>query len=393
MTHEAYGVTTEGYSRKPFAKILEGIQSRTRGYVGAKLALDDKDPVGALAHAAADELDRLEQGIEAGYYSFDVDNAVDFLLFALGSLTGTPRLAARKGTVLCTVNLDASKTFAAGTMVGHVDGDATNRWVNVLEVVSTTAGNYTNVQFESELAGSAAVAPAASLTVIAQRVAGWNSITNPADATAGKDAETAAEFRVRREQFVAQAGNGTAAAVRAAVANLEGVIDVKVYENDTDATVGALPPHSLQVVVWDGELLEASDDSIAQAILDSKPGGITAIGALDGIAIDLNGNEKTIDFDRVTIVPLYCEITVTAPLGASADAIKAAIQAVVPQRGGDSVVFLAAKSAALSVAGVTDVTVFKLDTVDPAVNTSANITSDETEIFDLDSADIDVTIP
>jgi uncharacterized phage protein gp47/JayE len=388
-----YGATSTGFARKTYAAILDSIKARTRALVGAQLTLDDRDPFGAIIHATAEELDLAWQGLEVAYNAFDPLNAEDFNLFALGSLTGVEQLAAQKGECPnCTVNLDAGKTFAPGTLVAHAEGNPANRWVNRDAIISTTAGDYADITFVSEGAGSLYAAPSGSLTVIAQRVSGWNSITNLEDARSGKDAESADDFRIRREESLAIQGSASTSGIRADVAAVEGVIQVRCYENNTDFTVGGLPPHSCRVVVWDGSPAQASNDEIAQAIFDSKAAGITAYGSLSGNATDANGATVSVTFDRAAVVQLYCEVTVTAPGGASVSAVKSAIQAKVPTTVGATLVFISAKAAALSVAGVTDVPTFKLDTIDPPANTSANLVPTATQIYLLDNSNIDVTV-
>jgi uncharacterized phage protein gp47/JayE len=387
-----YGITDEGFERKPHAVILQEIKDNTRLYCSEpELTLDDKDPIGALAHTDADMFDRLWKLAELCYYGTDIQNAEGFSLFALGTLIDLARAPARKGVMkYATCNFDAGKTFAIGDLVASVQGNDANRWVNAEAVTTTTSGDYP-VLFESEGTGSDYTALAGTLTVIAQRKTGWNSITNATDAVAGKDAETEDEFRISHQLAVASQGNATPNAIKREVSKVDGVIDVIVYENDTDATVGGLPPHSIQVIVWDGAAEDADDDEIATAIL-KKAGGIESYGTTDsGQGTDANGNTRTVLFDRSEVIDLYCEIECTAPNGADEDAIKAALQGKLPTRTGDTVIVFAVRAAALIVAGVTDVPVFKLDTIFPPVNTSSNIAPSSTQRFQLDSSNITVT--
>jgi uncharacterized phage protein gp47/JayE len=389
-----YGASDAGFLRKPFAVILEERKARARSLLGAQLTLDDKDPYGAVVHSNAEELDQIWQLLEVAYYGFDARNAEDFLLFSLGDLTGLPRLPAKVG--ICdsvTVNLDANQSYAAGALVAHVTGDAANRWVNRDPIVSTTAGNYTGNVFVSEGTGSTYTAPTASLAVIAQRVSGWNSVTNTADAIDGKDAESPGAFRVRLMQSVAIAGSASTRGIRSDVAAVNGVLEVKVYENDTDFTVGVLPPHCVHVVVYDGLIPGANDNEIAQAIYSSKAGGIPAYGTTNsGTALDGNDDQVTVDFDRATITQLYCTVEVIAPAGTSEDLVKDAIKATVPTTIGTTLVFLKAKASPISVNGVDDVTIFKLDTHAAPDNEESNLVPGETEIYNLDSANISVTV-
>lgn len=389
-----YGASDAGFLRKPYAVILDEMKARVRALIGVQLTLDDKDPFGAIVHATAEQLDQLWQLLEVAYYGFDVENAEDFLLFALGSLTGLPRLPAVVGVCnSVTVTLDANRTFAAGALVAHVSGDATNRWVNRDEIVSVAAGTYTGNVFQSESAGAAFAAPAGSLTVIAQRVSGWTAVTNVADAVPGSDAESPGDFRVRFAESNAISGSASTNGIRSDVAAVDGVVQCVVYENDTDFAIGSLPAHSVHVVVYDGVIPAASDTEIAQAIQNSKAGGVTAYGTTDsGAAIDGNGDPVTINFDRALITELYCNVTVVAPNGVSEDLVKAAIQSVVPTSIGVAMNFLRAKSSPLGVASVDDVSAFTLDTHAAPDNDSTNLTPAATEIYNLDSANINVTV-
>jgi hypothetical protein len=139
--------------------------------------------------------------------------------------------------------------------------------------------------------------------------------------------------------------------------------------------------------------MAASDTEIAQAIQQSKAGGVTSYGTTDsGIAIDGNGDPVTINFDRATITELYCNVTVLAPNGVSTDLVKSAIQAIVPTKTGATLNFLKAKSSPLGVDSVEDVTSFTLDTHAAPDNDSANLTPAATEIYNLDSANINVVV-
>src|SRR5690606_27452296 len=96
----------------------------------------------------------------------------------------------------------------------------------------------------------------------------------------------------------------------------------RAYENDTAATVDDMPPHSIRVVVWDGTEEDADDDAIAQSNQDSKPAGITTVGDESGTAVDVNGDTKTLSFDRATQVQLYVATTLQSALGYDADDVK-----------------------------------------------------------------------
>ncbi len=385
-----YGETETGFRRKTFVEIRESMKSRLRSRVDERLTLDGKDPFGDLIESAADEISKAWETLEVARNGFDPANAEGQLMVSLAELTGTKRRDPKVGSVAVTLGLEASKTYAPGELVAHVIDEPDNRWVNRDIVASTTAGSYP-ATFVSESPGSAAVALAGTLTVLAEDAKGWLSITNAGDATPGRDQETIDELRARRPQELALGGSRTVAAIKAAVLQVTGVTDAFVEENDTDATVGALTPHSIRVVLYDGASADALDDEIAQAIWDNTAGGIATIGTSSGTAIDAEGNAVTVNFQRATVTDIHVAVTVVAPNGASEDEIKDAILAVAPTTIAETAYFVKLQCSALDASGVTDISSFAMEDTDPPAAT-VNIVPAATEKLNFDSANIDVTI-
>lgn len=378
-------LTDTGFERRTQADILESIQDAQRSTISAKLDLSNRTVLGSLNPIFAEHIDQLEQLAEEAYNAFDPDSATDDRFVAICLLTGVPRRGAAKGLVTATVNLQASKTYAAGDLVAHVTDEPTNRWLNRDEVVSTTAGNYSAV-FESEFASSAAVALAGTLTVIASPVDGWNSITNAADADAGTDIESIEALRLRREQAVSLGGSRTRNAIRAKVVSLDGVLSCEVFENVTSATDGnGLPAHSIRAVVWDGSTPAADDDEIAQAIWDHKAEGISSGGGEAGTAQDEVAGPQTVNFARAVESAITVEVDIESTAGVSADDVKAAIIAQMPTRVGQGVTYNKLTQAVFDVEGVDNWTLFEIN------GATANLPALITTIYTLSSGDITVT--
>jgi uncharacterized phage protein gp47/JayE len=378
-------ITATGYERRTQADILTAIQDAQRSTISAKLDLSERTVLGSLNPIFAEHVDQLEQLVEECYSAFDPDNASDDRFVALCLLTGVPRRGATKGLVTATVNLEASKSYAAGDLVAHVTDQPTNRWLNRDAVASTTAGNYSAV-FESEFASSVAVAPAGTLTVIASPVDGWNSITNADDATAGTDIEDIEALRLRREQAVSLGGSRTRNAIRAAIVSLDGVLSCEVFENVTSATDGnGLPPHSFRAVVWDGPTPAADDDEIAQAIYDRKAEGIVSDGGESGTAQDDVVGPVTVNFERATQQAIAVEVNIISAAGVSIDDVKAAIIAQMPTRVGDGVTYNRLTQSVFDVEGVDDWDLFEID------GGTSSLPEDISLIFTLDESDITVT--
>ncbi len=219
-------------------------------------------------------------------------------------------------------------------------------------------------------------------------IKGFNSL----DAVLGRDVESNADFRVRREELLRITGSATLEAIRARVREVEDVLQAFVFENVTNVTdINGLPPKSFEVVVSGGD-----DDDIAETIFLAKPVGIETYGSVTRPVLDSMGFSHDINFSRPTEVPIYIDLTVSVnsalfPLDGT-DQIKAALVAFGDAlQIGDDVFALQFKCVPLSVAGVEDVTIFKIDTVTPPVGTG-NIVIGFRDLATFDTSRITVAV-
>jgi uncharacterized phage protein gp47/JayE len=159
---------------------------------------------------------------------------------------------------------------------------------NLTDSMYASAGTFNCTEY-----GSFPV-PAFSLDTITTPVSGWSEVENPAAGATGREAETDAEFRLRRAQFYA-VGKATEDAIRQHILNtVNGVISCIVVSNRTSGTVDSMPPHSLQVIAEGGD-----EQDIADAIWYAAPAGITIYGTVTGTyVVDSEGYQHEIKFSR-----------------------------------------------------------------------------------------------
>lgn len=193
-------------------------------------------------------------------------------------------------------------TIASNTMT--FDGTGVN-----VTPSETTMGDVPKsdlIPMEAEVTGPTA-APAGSLTVIETPVSGMDSFTNETDADLGRNEETDAEAKLRREQSLQIAGAATPDAIRADLLAVEDVTAVVVFENDTDITdIEGRPPHSLDIVVQGG-----ADQEIGDALWDTRGGGIRTIGDIAVTVVDSQGFNQTVRFSRPTEIAIHVIVNVT----------------------------------------------------------------------------------
>ena len=184
-----------------------------------------------------------------------------------------------------------------------------------LKVINRVSAEYTEigadgtvmVPFRCTSTGPDGNVAAGTITTITNpgSVAGITAVTNPAAFTGGRERETDEEFRDRYYASVDYAGGVNADSIRAALLqNVDGIMEAKVFENDTDDVDDyGLPPHSIEAVVYGG-----LDSDIAQIIYKELGAGIQTTGQKVVEVITASGATKAIHFNRPHPVPVYVKV-------------------------------------------------------------------------------------
>jgi hypothetical protein len=192
---------------------------------------------------------------------------------------------------------------------------------------------------------------------------------NPEDAVLGSAGDADPALRLRRERELATVGSTTVRALTSALSqafkdSLQGLI---VFENDTDLVdADGRPPHSVEALLYDGDIPVIANDAIAQVLYDNKAGGIPTSGNQTGNAKALiNGVETTkpVPFSRTTLVSIYLDFTITRLASYVGDAALkdyVATQANKIHGPGGEVIALVVRAMPLALLGVKDVVSMRL---------------------------------
>lgn len=196
---------------------------------------------------------------------------------ALGQIYFITRQPATHATVEAEVTGVVGQSLPLGSQARSTDG---NIWSS-LTAVTFGPGGTASVTFMAQVAGEGPAVGINGLTIYQQQP-GWETVSNASPSTPGVNTESRQSFEARRAASVSIGGQGTAEAVRAAVANVTGVSDVFVYNNGSDAAIVygetsyPIPAHSIAITVAGGDTAE-----VAHAIhskLDAGCGLPTAAG-------------------------------------------------------------------------------------------------------------------
>lgn len=324
-----YGVIPTGFNRKRLDTLLEELNQEVQAIFGDNINLSPESPDGQINGVVSESNANLWEIAEASYNAFNPSAASDSTLSNLVQLNGITRLEATKSTVLLTISGTSGTSVPAGSLVSVEDSDFT---FSTDSTVVIGVGGTVDVNATATETGPIE-ASIGTATVIETPVTGWDSVTNTAPANVGTDEENDADLRARRQRSVAAASQAIIDAIFAAVADIDGVTQVVVLENDTNATdANGLPPHSFNVIVQGG-----SDTDIVQAIWLKKPAGILSFGTTTSQAVDSQGISHDISFSRPTEVDIYVTVTVATGPEYPSNGDELIKQAIVDYANGDLV--------------------------------------------------------
>lgn len=386
----SFGVTPEGFARKTLAEIKASLETGWRGIFGSNTDLSESTPDAQIIGLFAAALDEVWQAAAAVYASFRPSQAIGQALSDIVQFNGITRQQGTPSAVLMTIT----------TTGGSVALNTTHRF-------ATTSGDLFYPIFPNSYSNGSSVIMVAvekgpiavgigQLTQIVTPVSGLVSVTNAAvNYNTGTLDESDADLRARQAVSTEMAATNILESLYAALLNVAGVSDVRIYVNATAATVDGRPSNSYEVVILGG-----SNTDIANAIWQHHPAGIELFGSTSQDIIDSQGQTRSIEFTRPTLVPIYVTVTVAStsayPDTGDADIKQAILDyaagVLVPGEKfgiGDDVFPSRIYTAINSVPGH-HVTALLVDDVDPPVS-AADIVIDETEMASFVLANIDVT--
>jgi uncharacterized phage protein gp47/JayE len=303
-------LTSTGLTTKTQEQIKADLEAEQRANISDRLDVSTSSPFGQHNAISSRALRLLEEALAAVYLAMDPDSATGDALDRIAAIAGSirePATKTRSATV--TVNVDAG-TYVAGTLVAQVDGQPTSLFENIEDVVNAGPGA-ANVAVTFDAQNTGPTPCPVDTLVISGAVSGWNSVVNNTEGVLGKNIESDAAFRLRREAEITSPGSASVNGIVADVLrNVPSVDTMSIVENDTDATVDTIPPHAIECVVFGPSSPTAQDDQdVADQIFLSKAAGIGTAGTTTKTVVDSEGQNHSIRFTRPTKVTLTIVIT------------------------------------------------------------------------------------
>jgi uncharacterized phage protein gp47/JayE len=190
-------------------------------------------------------------------------------------------------------------TIPEGSLIAN---DAGTVFAAVADIVAAGAGTEAGT-FACVENGPTPMPGTGSLTIMTP-VSNWSSVAlhdGDNSVSVGRDIETLSAARRRRLSSLMATGSATIDAIRAAILDNVSTVSVcQVTENDTNATVGSQPPHSIHVVCQSDDQGDDEKQEIAVQIWAKRSAGITMQGDISEPVIDSQGKSHVVKFDYAT---------------------------------------------------------------------------------------------
>jgi hypothetical protein len=311
-------ITDQGITGNSLNDYLADIKQKVLA-VDPDWNLDPDSPDGELVGIEAELMANLDEGLVAAYRSKDPDSATGEALRDIGKISGVQIRAATYSVAPITITGPAGTALPALSQIrSKVDNTL---WLTTSAIVIGISQSATG--FATCSTSGRVLAAAGELTIIGTPYPGWSSVTN-GEATPGEAAESDVEFRSRRNNSVALAGSNMKDNMLASIANVAGVTDVKILENNSDspADPDGIPYTAIAVIVNGG-----SDADIGKAMYAKYNPGTPmyprystktdtwvdppgATGVKVEVTSAATGNVETMTFQRAVGLPVYVALDI-----------------------------------------------------------------------------------
>jgi len=283
------------------------------GYLGidTNWNITPESPDGQQIAIWSEQLALLDEQVQYAYMSRDPATAVGQALNDIADYAGIERQDATFSTGVVQLTGVNGTLVPAGSRIRNNDTGTLWALNAAVSISGTTSADVT--------ATTAGALPASigTLTEIADPVAGWQSVNNSQPALQGRDQESDNAFRLRRNQSVSLPGANQVDNIFSAVANVDGVVQTRVYENSTSSSAVSsgnpygLDQHSIAIFVQGGGVSD-----VRSAIATKKNPGCS-MNRDFGIPNEITsltttplGNPVSITFFRPDLITIYVNVEI-----------------------------------------------------------------------------------
>lgn len=294
MATVQYGVTANGFVRKPVDVIIKSLNNKFRASFGSTFDVSPESPDGQIIGIIADEISSCWVQAEHGFNAYRPGATTGIGLDNICELSRVVRYKDRPSSSTVVLGGSSGVIIPEGSLVGDDSG---------LEFVTTEDASLPGqVTVNCTTLGEIYIA-ANTITKIITPIEGWKTVNNPEAGQTGIDFEADPALRVRRDRTTAISGTATIESIYARLVSLD-LEYIRIRDNDTSAAIGSQPPGTLYVVVDGG-----NPNEIARKIYEGKTAAVPTHGEVSVEVLDSKGNPHTVKFSRTTPQEVFLTAT------------------------------------------------------------------------------------
>lgn len=218
-----YGVTANGFVRKPVDVIIQSLNNRFRASFGSTFDVSPESPDGQVIGIIADEISSCWVQAEYGFNAYRPGAVTGVGLDNICELSRVVRYQDRPSSTSIVMTGVSGTVIPEGSVVGDDSG---------LEFVTVEDASLPGqVTVNCKTLGEIYIAPN-TVTKIITPIEGWRTVNNPEVGQTGVDFETDPALRVRREKTTAISGTATIESIYARLVGLD-LEYIRIRDNDT----------------------------------------------------------------------------------------------------------------------------------------------------------------
>ncbi|ECS1286064.1 baseplate J/gp47 family protein, partial [Salmonella enterica] len=262
-----------GLETSTLRELFQELSDGYKGIYGQDIDLDQESPDGQRVAIEAQARADIEAALQWLYSQMDPDFNTGDMQQIIAKLHGLFLRPGSRSQRDLKVTTDRPLLLYSGYKIRD---QANQVWV-IRQDVTVPAG-VTSVTFFAQNFGKVTGLVTDTFTQLTPEP-GVVSIISDSAVVVGRDEETPEEFRQRRNRSLENPATGSTGAVFAKVAQLTGVIDLNIGENDTkiDNQTTGIPANSIWLVVEGGAISE-----IVEVMVKQKGGGTGTKGSITG---------------------------------------------------------------------------------------------------------------
>lgn len=311
-----YGITPEGFKKKPFTVILEEVKTAIKG-ISPTARFEPETRYMQIAAAAADREYALWNLFETMYAQRNIYQARGRGLDDLVALNNIKRFSYKHSFIFnYEISGEPGTVVPAGFVI--VSNVTSTLKFETTEEYIIGPGGTVDVTLRCKEFGPFE-APAGTVTVIEKNYIGINAVDHTQDANPGRYYETDDELLLRRESSLIVMEGSTRLGILKALLMLNQdetkpeISYADVFVNmDSVVDSRGRPPHSVECIV---EVLGGTtdrDEEIAQKIFDAVGAGASIYGLKAPIVVtDIKGRNYFSSFSTPTYKDIYVLVNVT----------------------------------------------------------------------------------